>query len=135
MIIGSLGKDPEVRATPSGQKVASFSVAVSEKFKDRNGQQQEKTEWLNIVIWGRLAEICESYLRKGSKVYLEGKISTSSWDDPQGQKRYKTEVICHSMQMLGGKSDNQATQQVPQSQPPSQNAPSYQSYEDDSLPF
>lgn len=107
-IIGRLGKDPEVRTIPSGNKVANFSIATSEKFKDKSGQLQEKTEWHNIVIWGKLAEIIEKYVRKGSLIYLEGKLETRSWDDQAtGQKKYKTEINCNIMQMLGSKSDNQ----------------------------
>jgi len=106
MIIGNIGKDPEVRMTGSGQKVANFSVAVTEKFKNREGMKQEKTEWINIVFWGRQAEICEQYLRKGSPVYIEGKLETSSWDDNNGQKRYKTEVRGMMMQMLGSAQQN-----------------------------
>lgn len=103
MLIGNLGRDPEVRMTPSGSKVASFSIAVTERFKDRNGQQQEKTEWVNIVLWRRQAEIAEQYLRKGSQIFIEGKLQTQSWDDPNGQKRYKTEVVGSNFQMLGGR--------------------------------
>lgn len=103
MLIGNLGRDPEVRMTPAGAKVASFSIAVTERFKDRNGQQQEKTEWVNIVLWRRQAEIAEQYLRKGSSIYIEGKLQTASWDDPNGQKRYKTEVVGSNFQMLGAR--------------------------------
>lgn len=103
MLIGNLGRDPEVRMTPAGAKVASFSIAVTERFKDRNGQQQEKTEWVNIVLWRRQAEIAEQYLRKGSQIYIEGKLQTQSWDDPNGQKRYKTEVVGSNFQMLGSR--------------------------------
>jgi single-strand DNA-binding protein len=103
MLIGGLGRDPEVRMTPSGQKVASFSIAVNEIFKDRNGAKQERVEWVNIVLWRRQAEIAEQYLRKGSKIYIEGKLQTQSWDDQNGQKRYKTEVVGSNFQMLGGK--------------------------------
>jgi single-strand DNA-binding protein len=106
-IIGGLGRDPEVRTTPSGQKVASFSVAINEKFKDKNGQPQEKVEWVNVVCWRKQAEIAEKYLRKGSQVYVEGKLQTQSWDDPNGQKRYKTEVVVSNFQMLGNKGQNQ----------------------------
>ena len=132
IIIGSLGKDPVTRATQSGVKVSSFSVAVSEKFKDRNGEQQEKTEWINIVVWDKLAGICEQYLKKGSKVYLEGKLSTSSWDTAQGEKRYKTEVVANNMQMLGGKPQGQAPQQM--ETPPDNYQGGFESQDDD-LPF
>lgn len=102
MIIGNLGKDPEVRQSGNGS-VANFSVAVTEKFKDRNGQQQEKTEWINCVTWGRLAEIAGQYLRKGSKVFCEGKLSVRKWETKEGGNRVTTEVIVQSLQMLDGK--------------------------------
>jgi single-strand DNA-binding protein len=107
MIIGNLGRDPEVRTTPQGSKVASFSVATTERYNDRQGQRQEKTEWHNVVLWNKTAEIAEKYLRKGSNVFIEGKLQTQSWDDQQtGQKRYRTEIVGDRMQMLGGRSDN-----------------------------
>jgi single-strand DNA-binding protein len=107
MIIGNLGKDPEVRKTPGGQNVASFSLACTEKYNDRNGQRQEKTEWVNVVVWGRQAEIAEQYLKKGMPVYVEGRLQTTSWDDAQsGQKRYKTEVVGSNFLMLGSKGGN-----------------------------
>jgi single-strand DNA-binding protein len=102
MVIGNLGRDPEVRMAGS-TKVANFSVAVTERYNDRNGQRQEKTEWINIVLWARLAEIAEQYLKKGSTVYVEGKLETQSWDDKDGNKKYRTEVRGLSMQMLGGR--------------------------------
>lgn len=103
-IIGNLGRDPEVRMVGES-KVANFSVAVTEKFNNRNGEKQEKTEWINVVFWGKLAEIAEQYLKKGSSVYVEGKMETSSWEDNDGNKKYKTEVRGFSMQMLGGRSE------------------------------
>ena len=115
MIIGNLGNDPEIKMTPSGQKVASFNVAVTEKYTDKSGQKRESTEWVSIVIWGKLSEVVEKYVKKGSKLYLEGKLKTRSWDDAtSGQKRYKTEVVCNQMTMLGGRSES--TQSVPQAQ-------------------
>jgi single-strand DNA-binding protein len=103
--IGNLGKDPEVRMVGES-KVANFSLAVTEKFKDRSGNQQEKTEWVNIVFWGRQAEICEQYLKKGSSVYVEGKLETRSWDDKTtGEKKYRAEIRGLMLQMLGGRSD------------------------------
>ena len=100
LVIGNLGKDPEVRMAGEA-KVASFSVAVTERYNDRNGQRQEKTEWVNVELWARLAEIAEQYLKKGSPVYVEGKLETQSWDK-DGEKRYKTIVRGLSLQMLGG---------------------------------
>lgn len=108
MLIGNLGRDPEVRSTPSGQPVATFSIATSRRWKDKEGNRQEQTEWHNIVAWGRTAEVCGQYLHKGKQVYVEGRLQTRSWDDKQtGVKKYKTEVICDVMQMLGQKGDSQ----------------------------
>lgn len=139
MVIGNLGRDPEVRMTSNGTKVANFSVAVTEKFKDRNGQAQEKTEWVNVVFWSRQAEICEQYLRKGSSVYVEGKLETSSWEDNNGQKRYKTEVRGLVLQMLGGRGQGGDNQGGGYSAPPSQGdgyqAPSGTPEVEDDLPF
>lgn len=102
MLIGNLGKDPEVRAIPSGAKVANFSIATTESYMDKNTNQKvEKTEWHNIVMWRGLAEIAEKYLRKGSQIYVEGRLQTRSWDDQNGQKKYMTEVVVDQMQMLG----------------------------------
>ncbi|TVQ04973.1 MAG: single-stranded DNA-binding protein [Balneolaceae bacterium] len=100
MIIGRLGQDPEVRYTQSNTAFANMSVATSEKYKDRNGELQETTEWHRVVVWGRLAEICQEYLKKGSLVYFEGPIQTREWEDKDGQKRYTTEIKALNMQML-----------------------------------
>jgi len=101
-IIGNLGRDPETRMAGE-TKVANFSVAVTEKYKGRDGQMQEKTEWVKVVFWGRQAEICEQYLKKGSSVYVEGKLETRSWDDKTtGEKKYQTEVRGTVLQMLCG---------------------------------
>lgn len=106
MLIGNLGRDPEVRSTPSGQNVASFSLATNRKWKDRDGNRQEQTEWHNIVCWGRQAEIAGQYLTKGKQIYVEGRIQTQSWDDKQsGEKKYRTEIVCDRFQMLGGRGD------------------------------
>ncbi|TLY30069.1 MAG: single-stranded DNA-binding protein [Ignavibacteria bacterium] len=103
-LIGNLGKDPEVSYTASGVAVAKFSIATNERWKDAEGNVQERTEWHNIVAWRKLAEICGQYLKKGSKVYLEGKLQTRSWDDKNtGVKRYSTEIIADDMIMLDGK--------------------------------
>ena len=102
ILIGNLGRDPEVRNTPSGQTVASFSVATSRRWKDRDGNRQEQTEWHNVVCWGRQAEIAGQYLTKGKQVFVEGRLQTRSWEDRQsGDKRYRTEIICENFQMLG----------------------------------
>lgn len=102
ILVGNLGRDPEVRSTQSGQPVASFTLATSRKWKDKNGQRQEQTEWHNIVCWGRQAEVAGQYLTKGKQIYVEGRLQTRSWDDRQtGEKRYRTEVVCENFQMLG----------------------------------
>jgi single-strand DNA-binding protein len=103
MLIGNLGKDPEVKTIPSGTKVANFSLATTEKYTDKSGQKVEKTEWHKIILWKGLAEIAERYLKKGSTVYIEGKLTTRSWDDKDGQKKYTTEIVGDQLQMLGGK--------------------------------
>lgn len=105
MLIGRLGKDPEVRYTQSGVAVASFSLATSEKYKDKSGEQHETTEWHKVTLWNKLAEIAGSYLTKGSLAFVEGKLQTRKWTDKDGSDRYTTEIVGERMQMLGGKSD------------------------------
>lgn len=100
IIIGNLGRDPEMRYTPSGKPVTSFSVATSRSWVTADGDRRDATEWFNVVAWGNLAEICTQYLRKGSKVYVEGHLQTRSWDDEQGQKHYRTELVANEMIML-----------------------------------
>lgn len=105
MLIGNLGKDPEVRYTAGGTAVASFSLATSEKFKGKDGQWEEKTEWHNITLWARLAEIAGEYLSKGKTVYIEGRLQTRKWTDKEGKDRYTTEIVGERMQMLSGKGE------------------------------
>ena len=106
ILIGRLGKDPEIRSTPNGTTVAKFTLATDERFTDKSGEKQERTEWHNIVAWGKLAEICGKYLRKGKLIYIEGAIRTDSWDDKEtGVKKYRTEIIANQMQMLDRKGD------------------------------
>lgn len=105
--IGTVGRDPEIRTIPNGKKVANFSIAMNESYNDKEGKKVEKTEWAKIVIWGGLAEVVEKYVKQGTSVYVQGKITTRSWDDPEGNKKYATEIVCHSMQLLGGKGQNQ----------------------------
>ncbi len=100
MIIGNLTRDPEIRNTPNGQSVASFSVATNFVWKDQSGQKQERAEFHNIVAWRRLAEICGQYLHKGSKIYIEGRMQTKDWTGQDGVKRYKTEIVAENMIML-----------------------------------
>jgi len=106
IIVGNLGRDPEVRFTPSGRAVAKFSVATTERWTDQQGQKQEKTEWHTVIAFDKLASICERYLSKGRLVYIEGALQTRTWDDKEtGQKRYATEIKARDMKMLGGRPD------------------------------
>ena len=106
MLIGHLGKDPEVKFIPSGQAVAKFSLATNERFKDKSGEWQDRTEWHNIVAWQRLAEIVGEYVKKGHRIYVEGRLQTSSWEDKQtSEKRYRTEIIASDIVMLSGRSE------------------------------
>jgi single-strand DNA-binding protein len=107
MIIGNLGRDPEMRYTPSGSPVTSFSVAVTRKWNSRDGESREETEWFNVNCWDKLAEIANQYLTKGKQVYIEGRLRTHSWDDKQtGEKKYRTEVVATDMTMLGQRGDS-----------------------------
>ena len=106
MLIGNLGKDPEIRYTSNGTAVANFSMATAEKFKNKNGEWEEKTEWHNVTLWGRLAEIAGEYLAKGKPVYVEGRLRTRKWQDRDGNDRYTTEIVGEKMQMLGGGNGN-----------------------------
>lgn len=103
ILVGSLGNDPEVRYMPNGNAVANLSLATSESWKDQQGQVQERTEWHRLTMYRRLAEIAGEYLKKGSQIYVEGKLQTRKWQDQQGQDRYTTEIIVDNMQMLGGR--------------------------------
>ncbi|RLB10335.1 MAG: single-stranded DNA-binding protein [Deltaproteobacteria bacterium] len=106
ILIGNLGRDPELRYTPSGIPVATFTVATKEEWRDRNtGEKQERTEWHRIVAWRRLGEICGEYLHKGSKVYIEGKLRTRTWEDRDGNTRYTTEIIAQNLQILTPKGE------------------------------
>jgi single-strand DNA-binding protein len=105
-LLGNLGKDPEVKYTPQGTAVAKLALATNERYKDKEGQWQDRTEWHNVVLWQRLAEIAGEYLKKGSKVYIEGKLQTRSWEDKQtNQKRYMTEVVANDLVLLGGRGE------------------------------
>ena len=108
ILIGRLGKDPEIRSIPSGKSVTKFTMATDDRFTDKSGEKQERTEWHNIEAWDRLAEICGQYLRKGSLVYIEGSIRTESWDDKEtGVKKYRTKIVANTMQMLEKKGDEE----------------------------
>ncbi|MCH1930302.1 single-stranded DNA-binding protein [Shewanella sp. A25] len=137
ILVGNLGQDPEVRYMPNGNAVANITVATSESWKDQQGQQQERTEWHRVVLFGKLAEITGEYLRKGSQVYLEGKLQTRKWKDQSGQDRYTTEIVVDqggSMQMLGGRAQGQGAQMggMPQNSgyqsAPAQSAPAQNQY-------
>jgi single-strand DNA-binding protein len=106
ILIGNLGKDPEIRNLEGGAKVANFPLATTESYKNKNGERVESTEWHNIVLWRGLADVSERFLKKGNSVYIEGKLKTRSWEDQQGNKRYITEVIADNMTMLGGRKDD-----------------------------
>jgi single-strand DNA-binding protein len=108
ILVGRLGRDPETRFTGSGQAVANFSVATDETFKDRNGERQKRTEWHKIVVWGKQAEIAQQYLKKGSLVYIEGRIQSREWQDKEGQKRTSFEIVSSNFRMLGSRSEGAA---------------------------
>ncbi len=109
ILVGSLGRDPEVRFMPNGEAVANFSIATTDSWKDKSGAKQEKTEWHNIVMYRKLAEIAGEYLKKGRPVYIEGRLQTRKWQTKEGQDRYTTEIIADSMQMLGGNRDKDSS--------------------------
>ena len=134
-LIGNLGKDPELRYTNSGVPVATFSVATNEQWKDSEGNTQERTEWHNIVAWQKLAEICAEYLKKGSKVYIEGRLQTRSWDDKNtGQKRYTTEIVANDMIMLDPKGAGSGRPAMRDEAPSGERDPAKRDDKDD-LPF
>jgi single-strand DNA-binding protein len=137
MLIGNLGKDPEVRHLENGTAVANFSIATSESYKDKNsGEVISNTDWHNVVVWRGLADVAEKYLKKGDKVYLEGKLRSRSYQDPQGVTKYITEVVVDDMVMLGGKPSSDSTNPSPQANSPATKAPDLPlDEEDDDLPF
>jgi len=120
ILVGNLGRDPEIRTTQSGVKVATFSIATTESYRDRDGNRQDLTEWHRIVVWRGLAEVCERYLRKGSKVYIEGRIQTRSYEDQSGQTRYTTEIVAQNMTMLDSRnsSGGMGGPPMPEEEPP-----------------
>ncbi|MCH6561833.1 MAG: single-stranded DNA-binding protein [Myxococcales bacterium] len=105
ILIGNLGRDPELRYTQGGQAVANFTLATTESITKRDGEREDRTEWHRIVAWGKLAEICGEYLSKGKQIYLEGRIQTREWEDKEGNKRWTTEIVARNMQMLGRRSE------------------------------
>jgi len=131
ILLGNLGSDPEVRYTPSGKAVANFSLATSEKYTNKDGEKEEKTEWHRIVAWARLGEICGEYLSKGSQVYIEGRLQTRTWEDRDGNKRYTTEIVAQTMQMLGGSKKGGEATSIEESHPSEEPV----SIPDDDIPF
>lgn len=131
LIVGHLGKDPEMRYLPNGDAVANFSVATTEQWKDKEGNKQEAVEWHRISFFGKTAEVCGKYLKKGSLVYIEGSIHTRKWKDKEGQDRYTTEIRGDRMQMLGGKSEGDSAER-PSQPATAKPAPSgFEDFEDD----
>ncbi len=113
ILLGRLGQDPELKYTPGGSPVCNFSMATTESWTDKSGQKQEKTEWHRIVVWGKLAELCNQYLAKGRQAFVEGRLQTRSWDDKEGNKRYTTEIMANTVQFIGGATaNNNNTQNV-----------------------
>jgi single-strand DNA-binding protein len=132
ILVGNLGKDPEVRSIEGGAKVATFSLATNEVFRGKDGNKVEQTEWHNIVVWRGLAELAEKYLRKGSQIYLEGRIKSRSWDDKEGNKKYITEIIGDNMTFLGKPVGGGDSQQAP---PPLEEPEGMRAEEESDLPF
>ena len=146
ILVGRLGKDPETRYMTNGEAVTNASLATSENWKDKNGEKQERTEWHNLVFYRRLAEVAGEYLKKGSQIYVEGKIQTRKWQDKEGKDRYTTEIVVNEMTMLGGKSSGSGSFEVVENKPaaasgsaaPAKAAPagksSFDNFDDD-IPF
>ena len=132
ILVGNLGADPEIRYAPSGTSVANFSLATKDQWTNKEGEKEEKTEWHRIVAFGRLGEICGEYLHKGKQVYIEGKLQTKAWEDREGVKRYTTEVIANTMQMLGPKGNEGGTAGRMNESPPIEEP---LSIPDDEIPF
>ena len=130
MIIGHLGRDPEMRYTPSGRPVTTFTVATSRSWNTVDGERHTETEWFNVVAWGNLAEICKQYLTKGQQVYIEGRLQTRRWDDKEGNKHSSVEVVANEMMMLGDRRDSSSSHQASESETPE---PS--SSDEDEFPF
>lgn len=124
-LIGNLGNDPEMRALPSGSQVANLSLATTDSWRDKgSGEMQERTEWHRVVVFDRLAEIAGQYLKKGSRIYIEGSLRTRSWEQ-DGQKKYATEIVCRDMMMLDGRGESESTGMAPASRPSAPSRPQY----------
>jgi len=136
MVIGRLGRDPEIRYTPGGSPVTTFSVAASRQWKDASGEAREETEWFNIVAWNKLAEICKDHLHKASRVYIEGRLQTRQWQDQDGQNHYRTEVIANDMIILDSRSHRDHSSFDDSERPPRNNPQSSQpDIGDEDIPF
>jgi single-strand DNA-binding protein len=135
IVMGHLGQDVEVRFTPAGKAVANISIATSEKFKDKEGNTQERTEWHRIVLFGRTAEVAGEFLRKGSMAYVEGRLQTRKWTDKEGQDRYTTEIIGDRLQLVGNKSDSQGSEHAAAPKGRENTPPPADDDFDDQIPF
>ncbi len=133
ILIGNLGRDPEIRYTASGTAVANFTIATTDNWTNKDGTKEARTEWHRIVAWGRLGEICGEYLSKGKSVYIEGRIQTREWEDKEGNKRQTTEIVAYQMQMLGGKGYTESISEAPPSS--SANNTTKTEIEQDDIPF
>lgn len=134
ILIGNLGKDPEIRYMPNGEAVANFSLATTEKWKDKSGEKQEKCEWHNCVAYKKLAEIIGQYVKKGSSIYVEGKLQTRKWQDKEGKDRYTTEIIVNEMKMLGGKHEGGESKPA-ESKPVIDSKEPFADFDSDLIPF
>ncbi len=134
ILVGNLGRDPEVRYTQNGNAVANINLATNEVWNDKSGQRQERTEWHRIVVWGKQAEIAKEYLSKGRQIYVEGSLQTRQWDDKDGHKRYTTEIRCQRFVMLGGRGGEGRSESVGGSVPEPEMPPDM-SYSDEDIPF
>jgi single-strand DNA-binding protein len=143
ILLGRLGQNPEIKYTPGGAAVCNFSLATTESWTDKSGQKQEKTEWHRIVVWGKLAELCNQYLSKGRQAFVEGRLQTRSWDDKDGNKKYTTEIMANTVQFIGGataSNSNQVDNSYNQSAPADNGNQEYQvandaSFAADDIPF
>lgn len=138
LLIGRLGNNPEIRYTNTGTAVANFNLATSENWNDKNGQRQERTEWHRVVVWGKLAELCEKYLSKGRQCFVEGRLQTRSWDDKDGNKRYTTEIVASTIQFLGtaGAQTSAGASAMDSSPEMAEGGPSLESsFTEDEIPF
>ncbi len=137
ILIGNLGKDPDVRYSPDGSAITNITLATTESWKDKSGEKQEKTEWHRVAFFGKLAEIAGEYLKKGSQVYVEGRIQTRKWQDKDGQDRYTTEIVADKMQMLGSRGNSFEVSDSQTESRPSKPAPKTGGFDDmdDDIPF